>query len=134
MFIYFAKRVLASLPTLIGVSLLCFCLVQLTPGGPVEQAMAALSAGGGEYSTGGRSAGITDEQRKSLIEYYGFDRPILERYFLWIYNLAKLNLGDSYHYEEPVWTLIKRALPVSITFGLFSFFITYVVCIPLGTF
>lgn len=130
---YFIKRILIAIPTLIGISLLCFLLVQFTPGGPVEQTIAAWRhAGfGGETGAGG-SAQVTEDQRKMLMEYYGFDKPVLTRYASWMAHIVRLDFGESYYYNEPVWTLIKRCLPVSISFGLFSFIATYLICIPLG--
>lgn len=129
---YFLSRLMATLPTLLGISIVCFVLVQLTPGGPVEQAMAQWRQGGGDEVGGGRVSQITEEQRQNLIAYYGFDKPIYVRYFVWMGKLLKGDLGDSYYYDEPVISLIKRCLPVSISFGLFSFIATYLICIPLG--
>lgn len=130
---YFLQRVLVSLPTLFGISLICFVLVQLTPGGPVEMAIAQarMSSVGGETSAG-RTSSVTEEQREALIAYYGFDKPIHTRYFSWLYKLATFDLGESYQYSEPVSVLIKRTLPVSLSFGLTSFFLTYLICVPLG--
>jgi microcin C transport system permease protein len=130
---YFLNRVLISLPTLFGISVVCFFLVQLTPGGPVEQTIAQWrqSGVGGEMG-GGRISSITEEQRQALVAYYGFDKPIPVRYVLWILKFVQLDFGESYFYSEPVWDVIKRCLPVSITFGLASFFATYLICIPLG--
>lgn len=130
---YFIKRTLIAIPTLIGISLLCFLLVQFTPGGPVEQTIAAWRHAGIGGETGAtRSAQVTEDQRKMLMEYYGFDKPVLVRYVSWMAHIMRLDFGESYYYNEPVWTLIKRCLPVSISFGLFSFIATYVICIPLG--
>lgn len=130
---YFLQRLVVALPTLLGISVLCFFLVQMTPGGPVEQALAEMrqSSVGGEVG-GGRVSQITEEQRQALVEYYGFDKPILTRYFLWLGKLVTLDLGESYFHSEPVLDLIRRALPVSLSFGFFSFFLTYLICIPLG--
>lgn len=130
---YFLLRTLSVLPTLFGISVLCFALVQLTPGGPVEQALAEWrgAGSGGEISGGDRLA-ITEEQREELMRYFGFDRPIHERYVKWIGSVLRLDFGTSYHYGEPVLDLLARTLPVSLLFGLASFFATYLVCIPLG--
>ena len=130
---YFVTRLLATIPTLIGISVLCFALTQFTPGGPVEQAMAQWRQSGvGGETGGGRVAQITEEQRANLIRYYGFDKPIHVRYLLWIGKLLRGDLGESYYYDESVASLIGRCLPVSISFGFFSFLATYLVCIPLG--
>lgn len=130
---YFTLRMLACAPTLIGVSLLCFFLIQLTPGGPVEQTLAQWrqSSVGGEVGAG-RSSSVTEEQKEALIKYYGFDKPIYVRYFNWIFKVLRLDLGESYFYGEPVSKLIARCLPVSVSFGVFSFLLTYLICIPLG--
>lgn len=133
MSVYFIKRLAATIPALIGVSLVCFFLVQLTPGGPVEQTLAEWRHSGiGAEGVSSRMQQITEEQRLALIAYYGFDKPIHVRYFQWIVNLFCLDLGESYFYSTPVWDIIKKRLPVSISFGLLSFFATYIVCIPLG--
>lgn len=134
MAVYFLKRFVFSLPTLLGISVVCFFLVQLTPGGPVDMAVAKLRGGAGGESGGGRSNQVTEEQRQALIQYYGFDKPIVSRYFSWMGKLVQGNLGDSYYYERPVLELIVECLPVSLSFGLFSFVLTYLVCIPLGVF
>jgi microcin C transport system permease protein len=133
MWIYFLKRILFSLPTLLGISIVCFFLVQLTPGGPVEMEIAKMrqASAGGEVG-GGRISEITEEQRAALTAYYGFDKPIAIRYFHWLWKLVRFDFGSSYYYDEPVWTLIQRALPVSVTLGFFSLIATYLVCIPLG--
>src|SRR5215210_3917143 len=96
---YFLKRLLVAIPTLLGISLVCFALVQMTPGGPVEQAMAEWrqSSVGGEAG-GGRVSQVTEEQRQALIEYYGFDKPVHVRYFAWLGKLLRLDFGESYYY------------------------------------
>jgi len=135
MWLYFLKRLFISLPTLFGISLVCFLLVQFTPGGPIEQTIAQWRQSGfSAEAGGGRISQITEEQRQALVEYYGFDKPIVVRYFSWLAKLVTLDLGESYHYDQPVWDLIKRCLPVSISFGLASFILTYLICIPLGIF
>jgi microcin C transport system permease protein len=63
---------------------------------------------------------------------YGFDKPILIRYSLWLWNIIRLDLGTSYAYGDPVWEVIRQRLPVSLYFGSIGFILTYVVCIPLG--
>ncbi len=133
MALYFLKRILFSVPTLIGISLLCFFLVQLTPGGPVEMQLAQWrnSSVGGEAGSGHVSQ-VTEEQKQALIAYYGFDKPIPVRYIHWMGKLLVGNFGDSYYYDQPVSDLIVSRLPVSLSFGLFSLIATYIICIPLG--
>ncbi len=118
---------------MVGISLLCFFLIQLTPGGPVEVQMAQWrNSGVGGEAGAGKMSQITDEQRQALVVYYGFDKPIAVRYLSWMWKLVRGNLGDSYYYDVPVIDLIKARLPVSISFGLFSLWATYIICVPLG--
>lgn len=128
---YFLLRLGAVVPTLLGISLLCFILVQLTPGGPVEQTIAGWRQGT-ETSAVAHHSNVTEEQRRLLKEYFGFDKPLLRRYVEWMGKLTRLDLGESYYYGETVWQMISRCLPVSLTFGLVSFLATYGICIPLG--
>ncbi len=130
---YLLRRFLYAVPTLLGISLICFCLVQLAPGGPVEQTLAEWRhASAGETGGSEKSSAITEEQRQALIEYFGFHEPLLTRYVKWVKKVATLDLGESYHYGEPVSALIGRALPVSMSLGFFSFFLVYLISIPLG--
>ncbi len=91
-----------------------------------------------EYDPGGSGSvrihniPLSDEQLRQLEEYYGFDKPVLTSYLLWLKKVVSLDLGTSTRYYEPVWDLIKSKLPVSIFFGLATFFLTYLICIPLG--
>lgn len=131
--LYLVKRILLTLPTLVGISLVCFFLIQTTPGGPIDQAIAQLQAKqSGEVGGSGRDYGITEEQRRSLAKYYGFDKPLYQRYFIWLSKVLRLDFGTSYSYEEPVWDVIMARLPVSTTFGVVSFILMYLISIPLG--
>ncbi len=120
-------------PTLIGISLVCFTLIQLVPGGPVEemvsrmQAVAAAKGGGVDASRA-----LSPEQIENIKAYFGFDQPAWKRYLVWLGNVARLDLGTSYAYGEPVWDVISARFPISLFFGLGSFFLSYLVCIPLG--
>ena len=129
MLTYFIRRALVALPTLFGISVLCFLLIQLTPGGPVEQAIAQIRHSG---ISGVSTELITEEQRENIRKYYGFDKPIHIRYITWISKVIRLDFGTSYVQERPVWDMIAEAFPVSISFGFFSFLLTYLICIPLG--
>lgn len=135
MFVYVLRRILMMIPTLFGITLLCFVIINLTPGSPVEQKLQQIRLGGamGNGATGGRSeSGVSQEVIDALNKQYGFDKPIHVRYAIWIGNLARLDFGDSFKYEEPVARLIMSKFPVSLTFGLTSFILTYMICIPLG--
>ncbi|NLY89666.1 MAG: ABC transporter permease subunit [Firmicutes bacterium] len=136
MWAYFLKRTFLILPTLIGITLVSFLIMQMVPGGPVEQAlqrmkMAAQSEGGPGFG-GALQTAITSAELENIKKYYGFDQPVLTRYFRWFKNLLRFDLGTSYTYEKPVLEVIASRIPVSLTFGITGLFLTYLVCIPLG--
>lgn len=131
------------IPTLFGITVLSFIIINLAPGSPVEQKLQQMRMGGamGGGEGGGRSgggarnqSGVSQEVIDALNKQYGFDKPVLTRYGIWLKNLSTLNFGDSFKYEEPVTGLIISKFPVSITFGLISFILSYLVCIPLGVY
>jgi microcin C transport system permease protein len=134
---YFIKRFLLIIPTLLGISIACFIVMQMVPGGPVEQYMQKIKyqSQTGESGAGGGGnfqSSITQEELANIQRYYGFDKPILTRYFIWLGKIVRLDFGDSYTYETPVLDLIVSRIPVSLTFGLISLLVTYLICIPLG--
>ena len=133
---YFFRRLLLMIPTLWGITLVTFFIVQILPGGPVEQALSTLRfGGGGEMAEGGASASaarIEEEYVEALKKHYGFDQPLHIRYVNWLQDLLVLDFGESYYYEEPVIDVIIERFPVSITFGIVSLLITYLICVPLG--
>lgn len=110
--------------------------MHIVPGGPIEQAIMQLRMGGqiGEGGSGGDfiSSTLTNDAIEQMRKDYGFDKPILVRYGLWLWNVVRLDLGSSYAYGDPVWEVIRSRLPVSLYFGSIGFFVTYLVCIPLG--
>jgi len=128
---YIIRRLLLMVPTLIGITLVCFALTQFIPGGPVEQMISRIRSYSGEKGMDASRA-ITEEEIKNIKAYYGFDKPAPIRYLRWLGNVIRLNLGTSYSYEEPVWNVIVSKFPISLFFGFTSFFISYLVCIPLG--
>ncbi|NCV03057.1 MAG: microcin C ABC transporter permease YejB [Burkholderiaceae bacterium] len=141
MLIYIIKRILLMIPTLLGVLTLTFAVVQFVPGGPVEQLMLELkgkgdAAVGGESSGGGVTyrgrQGVDAERLEQVKALYGFDKPPLERYFMMLKRFAQFDLGQSYYQHKSVWDLVISKLPVSISIGLWTFFISYLVSIPLG--
>lgn len=140
MFIYLLKRLFLIIPTLFGIMLVAFIVTQFVPGGPVEQLVSQLKHGGhtGEASSGGESrlyrgaAGLDEAQLMSLKKLYGFDKPAHERFFLMLKRYATFDLGDSYNHHQPVMELVISKLPVSISLGMWTFFLTYLTCIPLG--
>ena len=136
---YIVKRLLLMIPTLFGVLFLTFAVTQFVPGGPVEQITSQLNNlnVSGEASSGSAniyrgSSGLDEEHLQQLREYYGFDKPFLERFWVLITNYLSFNLGESYFHHQTVSELIIDKLPVSISLGLWSFIIIYSVCIPLG--
>ncbi|SHJ23994.1 microcin C transport system permease protein [Desulfatibacillum alkenivorans DSM 16219] len=132
---YFIRRLLLVVPTFIAITMLVFLLVQFVPGGPVEQALMAMKGmGSGEVGQGGGLAGsISAEQRLALEKHYGFDKPFYERYWTWLVHDRIGFTMESYAFpNKTAWQLIKERFPVSLIFGIVSFVLSYVVCIPLG--
>jgi len=124
-------------PTFIGITLLCFTVIQFVPGGPVEQALLRMKGGGvgGESAaTAAEASGaISAEQREAIRKYYGFDKPFPVRYANWLIRDCIGLRMESYKFpNKSAWQLISERFPVSLIFGLTGFFLTYLVCIPLG--
>jgi len=136
---YIVKRLLLMIPTLFGILLLTFVVIQFVPGGPVEQMVAQLqgrdSGGEGAAVSGagyrGRQ-GVDAERIAEIKALYGFDKPPLERFTQMLGQFARFDLGKSFFYPKDVWQLVKEKLPVSISLGLWTFFLSYLVSIPLG--
>lgn len=131
---YFLRRLLLIPPTLLGITLVVFFITRMAPGGPFEQALSRAHDTSVEH--GGRSEGqgaaLSADQIAQLKRYYGFDKPWYVAYANWLGHVAQGDLGSSFRYNEPVWDLIVERLPVSTFYGLTTFFITYLVCVPLG--
>lgn len=149
---YILRRLLLMIPTLFGIMLVNFLIIQAAPGGPVEQMIARLEGfeinaisriGGssnaeiqqmsldetGEYR--GRR-GLDPELIKDIEKLYGFDKPAHERFFQMIGNYLRFDFGDSFFRDAKVIDLIKEKLPVSISLGLWSTLLIYLISIPLG--
>jgi microcin C transport system permease protein len=128
------------IPTLFGILLITFVIIQFVPGGPVEQIINSLKSGGhmGEVSAGGQSSlyrgsvGLDDDRIKELKALYGFDKPAYERFFIMVGHYLTFDLGNSYTHQKSVTELIIDKLPVSITLGMWTFLLTYLISIPLG--
>ena len=158
---YLLKRFLLIFPTLFGVMLINFLIVQAAPGGPVEQVLAqlqglnvdstarisgsglsettpqqALNDIGGAQSTGSPkykgAQGLDPEFIKELEVQFGFDKPLHERFIMMIGNYLRFDFGESYYRDIPVLDLVLEKMPVSISLGLWSTFIIYLISIPLG--
>ena len=136
---YLIKRLLLMVPTLFGVLLLTFVVIQFVPGGPVEQMVAQLQGrdSGGEGAAvagaGYRGRQGVDAERIAEIErLYGFDKPAPERFLRMLGQFARFDLGQSFYHQQDVWSLVRSKLPVSISLGLWTFLLTYSVSVPLG--
>ena len=130
---YIVKRLLLIIPTLLGALTITFVVMQFVPGGPIEQIMAEARAGkGGE--AGGYKAGrdLDRKQVEELKKLYGFDKPAHVRYVEMLTSYGRFDLGKSFLQNKEVWALIKEKLPVSVSLGLWTFLISYLISIPLG--
>ncbi len=139
---YLLKRIFLMVPTLIGVLTLTFIITQFVPGGPVDSVLAQLDAdsgkstvesgtNGGSFNYSGRQ-GIDDQQVGQLTELYGFDKPVTERYWDILKNFVFFDFGDSYVRNESVWSLIQSKLAVTVSLGVWTLILTYLISIPLG--
>ena len=81
---------------------------------------------------GGASSALSESQLNELKEYYGFDKPVMQSYLIWLGKVLQLDLGESTRYNEPVWDIIKERFPISIFYGIATLVLTYGICIPLG--
>ncbi|MDQ2089575.1 microcin C ABC transporter permease YejB [Marimonas arenosa] len=148
---YILRRLLLIIPTLLGIMIINFTLVQFVPGGPVEQIIAQLQghgdvtegfaggsdAGGPTTPTGGDdqsvgSRGLPPEFIAQLEKEFGFDKPPLQRFLDMMWRYMRLDFGESYFRSIGVIDLVIEKMPVSITLGLWSTLIAYIVSIPLG--
>jgi microcin C transport system permease protein len=131
---YILKRILLMLPTLLGVLLITFVVTQFVPGGPVDQYMAEArrTGGGGDTSAYRGGQGVDPKRIEQIKAMYGFDKPPHERFIKMLGQYATFDLGRSFMRNKPVADLIIEKLPVSISLGLWTFFISYLVAVPLG--
>ena len=146
---YILRRLLLVIPTLLGIMIINFALVQFVPGGPIEQILANLegrgdvfesfSGGGGDADFGNDSGsdyvgarGLPPEFIAQLEREFGFDKPPLERFLNMMWNYMRFDFGDSYFRSISVFDLVLEKMPVSITLGLWSTLIAYLISIPLG--
>jgi microcin C transport system permease protein len=147
MWSYILRRLLLMIPTLFGILLITFIVIQFVPGGPVEQMVFQLQGREGGIEAGGAPAaaappgagggyrgrqGVDAARIEEIKKLYGFDRPAPERFFRMIGQFARLDLGKSFFQNKDVWQLIKEKLPVSISLGLWTFLLTYLISVPLG--
>lgn len=134
---YFIRRLLLVVPTFIGITILVFTITRFVPGGPIERIIAeaqrqALEGGVAGSAPGDQRQPLSEEQIAELETYYGFDKPLLISYGLWLGKVLQGDLGVSTRYYDPVWEMIRTRIPISLYFGLMSLVLTYGICIPLG--
>jgi len=133
---YLLRRILMMIPTLFGITLLSFLIINMAPGGPIEQHLQQLRMGGmgnlDGMSSSVETVGISSEVVEALKQQYGFDKPVHVRYWIWLKNIATLDFGESFKFEEPAWDVIASRFPVSLQFGIISLIMVYLICIPLG--
>ena len=152
MLAYISRRLLLMIPTILGILLISFAIVQFAPGGPVERIMAQLqgmdagatsrfSGGGGDIGsaqmqaadTGYRGAqGLDQKLIDELNTQFGFDKPTHERFLKMLGDYLVFDFGRSFYRDTPVIQLIKEKLPVSISLGLWMTLLSYAISIPLG--
>ena len=132
MLVYVTRRLILLLPTLFGISLVVFFIIQSAPGGPIEQAIQEMTDGAGAVASSGNDIMMSEEVIADLNKQYGFDKPIYIRYWNWLTDVLTLEFGRSMIYDEPVFDVIMSKFPVSLQFGLTSLLFTYLLCIPLG--
>ena len=157
MLAYIIRRLLLIIPTLFGVMLLSFLIIQAAPGGPVERILAQIEGtavgalsrvtegSGGDFAAGpGQSGGPGEQSRyrgargldpefiAKLEKQFGFDKPLHERFLKMMGNYLTFDFGESYFQDRRVVDLVLDKMPVSISLGLWTTFLTYLICIPLG--
>ncbi|OQY59602.1 MAG: peptide ABC transporter permease [Desulfobacteraceae bacterium 4572_88] len=132
---YFIRRFLLIIPTFFGVTIMVFTITRFVPGGPIERIIVQaqqMQSQGMRSSPDGQNQPLSGEQIQELKKYYGFDKPVLVSYFLWLGKVLTGDLGTSTRYYDPVWDMIRERIPISLYFGLISMILVYGVCIPLG--
>ncbi|MGE8559724.1 MAG: microcin C ABC transporter permease YejB [Acinetobacter sp.] len=140
--IYILKRLLLIIPTLFFILLINFVVIQIAPGGPVEQAIQQAEAFQGLGATGGETAtaksnyqgakGLSEEMVEKIKAQYGFDQPAPERFWMMLKSYITFDFGTSFFKDKPVTQLLWEKMPVSLSLGLWSTLLIYLVSIPLG--
>ncbi|MEG1552558.1 MAG: ABC transporter permease subunit [Kiritimatiellia bacterium] len=132
---YLLRRLLLLIPTFFGITVVCFLLTRLLPGGPVEMRLAQMRGmgGGGEAGGGANVVMVSEDIKKELTRQFGFDQPLWKQYITWAWTNRLGMKMKSYEYPDRTsWELIRTRLPVSLWFGMVAFLASYLVCIPLG--
>lgn len=131
---YLLQRLILVGVSFMGILMVTFLFTQIVPGGPVEQYIASLRAAGGEGGAGGAaSEAMSEEQIEQIRKIYHLDKPLPVRFKIWLVDDRFGMSADSYKYtNKTAWQLIAERFPVSLTFGIPSLILTYLICIPLG--
>lgn len=132
---YIVRRLFLAIPTFLGITVVCFALTRFLPGGPVEMRLFRMKglAAQGETAVRSGAAPVTEAYRQNLERQFGFDKPLARQYWDWlIVNRMGLSLPSYDSPSKTAGALIFSRLPVSLWFGLASFLLTYLICIPLG--
>jgi len=152
---YILRRLLLIIPTLLGIMIINFIVIQFAPGGPVEQLIAEMSGNAtdatsqfagqaGEGRQSGQSVGqqgvakyrgaqgLDPEIIADIEKQFGFDKPLHVRFFDMLLDYARFDFGDSYFRDQSVLELVLDKLPVSISLGLWTTLLVYLISIPLG--
>jgi len=131
---YLIRRLLLVIPTFLGITVICFALTRLLPGGPVDiQLMKMRNIGGGGDRSAAQVTQVTEEYRQELNKQFGFDKPLHTQYLDWLIQQRMGMRIPSYDYpNRTAWQLISSRIPVSLWFGITSFVLSYLICIPLG--
>ena len=159
MLAYIVRRLLLIIPTLFGIMVINFVIIQAAPGGPVEQLIQQLTEGGaadvtarvsgtgtGDLAAGGATRageraptsryrgarGLDPEFIEEIERMYGFDKPMHERFFQMMGQYLRFDFGTSYFRDQTVVDLVLEKMPVSISLGLWTTLLTYLIAIPLG--
>jgi peptide/nickel transport system permease protein len=123
---YIIKRLFLLIPTLLGITIITFFIIQLAPGNPVERKL--------QLDEGIKSEAITKEIIQETKKLYGLDKPIYVRYWIWLKQIATLNFGRSYKDHRPVIDKIAERLPITLTLNILSIILIYTISIPVGVY
>lgn len=139
MITYILRRLLLIIPTFLGITVMVFVITRFVPGGPIERMIAQAQQmqsmdgkSGARLASKDQNQPLSEQQIEELKKYYGFDKPVLTSYFLWMGKVLQGDLGVSTRYYDPVWSMIKERIPISLYFGIITMILVYGICIPLG--
>lgn len=122
---YFLKRLLLMIPTILGISLVSFVIIQLAPGDPAVLKM-------GDAAQGVANPQLAEQIIRETRALYGLDQPLHVQYWRWLKRIVTFDFGESLRDHRPIWEKLKERLPVSITLSGISLLLAYLIAIPLG--